>query len=270
MPRPCNCAGGCESGRCCCCGEGGSRQGHRPPTGLKVRKETILVVDDEPRLVRLVREILTAVGYEVLSARDGEEALEALAIEQPELVLLDIMLPGDMDGYDVCKRVREFSAVPIIMLTAKTREVDMLQGFDVGADDYLTKPFNAKELIARVRAVLRRSTVPGKEAVLWADLNCGDLTVSFARRRVRVGDREVPLTPTEFKLLQQLALNANRVVLHEDLLTEVWGPQYRDDIDYLRVYVRHLRRKLEDKPSQPRYILTTPGVGYMLSCPENN
>jgi two-component system KDP operon response regulator KdpE len=235
-----------------------------------VRKDTILVVDDEPRLVRLVREILTAVGYEVLGARDGEEALEALAIEQPELVLLDIMLPGDMDGYDVCKRVREFSAVPIIMLTAKTREVDMLEGFDVGADDYLTKPFNAKELIARVRAVLRRSAVPGKEAVISADLSCGDLTVSFARRRVRVGDREVPLTPTEFRLLQQLALNADRVVLHEDLLSEVWGPQYRDDIDYLRVYVRHLRQKLEDEPSQPRYILTTPGVGYMLSCPENN
>jgi two-component system KDP operon response regulator KdpE len=235
-----------------------------------VRKETILVVDDEPRLVRLVREILTAVGYEVLSARDAEEALETLAIEQPDLVLLDIMLPGDVDGYEVCRRVREFSAVPVIMLTAKTREVDMLQGFDVGADDYLTKPFNAKELIARVKAVLRRSSALGDQAVVTADLVCGALTVSFARRRVRVGAREIALTPTEFKLLQHLALNANRVVLHEDLLTEVWGPQYRDDIDYLRAYVRHLRRKLEDDPSEPRYILTTPGVGYMLSCPEDS
>jgi two-component system KDP operon response regulator KdpE len=235
-----------------------------------VRKDTILVVDDEPRLVRLVREILTAVGYEVLSARDAKEALEGLAIEQPDLVLLDIMLPGDVDGYEVCRKVREFSAVPVIMLTAKIREVDMLHGFDVGADDYLTKPFNAKELIARVKAVLRRSSALGDQAVVTADLACGDLTVSFARRRVRVGDREIALTPTEFKLLQHLALNANRVVLHEDLLMEVWGPQYRDDIDYLRAYVRHLRRKLEDDPSEPHYILTTPGVGYMLSCPEDS
>jgi two-component system KDP operon response regulator KdpE len=246
------------------------QQRHFELAGCEVSKETILVVDDEPRLVRLVREILTAVGYKVLGARDGEECLEVLVIEQPDLVLLDIMLPGDMDGYDVCRRVREFSAVPIIMLTAKTREVDMLHGFDVGADDYLTKPFNAKELIARVKAVLRRSTSPGKEAMVTADLVCGDLSVSFARRRVRMRDQEIPLTPTEFKLLQQLALNTNCVMLHEDLLTEIWGPQYRDDIDYLRAYVSHLRRKIEEDPSEPRYILTTPGVGYMLSCPEDN
>jgi two-component system KDP operon response regulator KdpE len=233
-----------------------------------VRKETVLVVDDEPRLVRLVREILTAVGYAVLSASDGAQALEVLAVEQPDLVLLDIMLPGEMDGYEVCRRVREFSAVPIIMLTAKVREVDMLHGFDVGADDYLTKPFSAKELIARVKAVLRRSSAPGHEALVTADVSCGDLTISFARRRVSISGREISLTPTEFKLLQQLALNANRVMLHEDLLTEVWGPQYRDDIDYLRAYVSHLRRKLEEDPSEPRYILTEPGVGYVLSCPE--
>lgn len=231
-------------------------------------RETVLVVDDEPRLVRLVREILSAVGYEVLSAQDGPEALEILALEQPEIILLDIMLPGEMDGYDVCRQIREFSAVPIIMLTAKAREVDMLHGFDVGADDYLTKPFSAKELIARVKAVLRRSARSGQEALITADMNCRDLTISFARRRVRVGDEEIALTPTEFKLLQQLALNVNRVVLHEQLLTEVWGPQYRDDIDYLRAYVSHLRRKLEKDPSEPRHILTTPGVGYMLSCPE--
>ncbi len=234
-----------------------------------MKKQTILVVDDEPRLIRLVREILTAVGYAVLSASDGKEGLEVLAIEQPDLVLLDIMLPGNMDGYEVCRRVREFSAVPIIMLTAKTREVDMLNGFDVGADDYLTKPFNAKELIARVKAVMRRTAPSGKGSVITADAACGDLTISFARRRVSLGSKEISLTPTEFKLLQHLALNANRVMLHEDLLSEVWGPQYRDDIDYLRVYVRHLRRKIEDDPSQPRYILTSPGVGYMLSCPED-
>jgi two-component system KDP operon response regulator KdpE len=233
-----------------------------------VRKETILVVDDEPRLVRLVREVLTAVGYEVLSAGEGKGALETLAVEQPDLVLLDIMLPGGMDGYEVCSQVREFSAVPIIMLTAKTQEVDMLHGFDVGADDYLTKPFNAKELIARVNAVLRRSKLPGKEAMITTDLACGDLVISFARRKVRVRGRETPLTPTEFRLLQQLALNTNCVMLHEDLLTKVWGSEYRDDIDYLRAYVRHLRRKIEEDPAEPQYILTTPGVGYMLCCPE--
>jgi two-component system KDP operon response regulator KdpE len=231
-------------------------------------KETILVVDDEPRLVRLVREVLTAVGYEVLSARDGKEALEMLAVEQPDLILLDILLPGDMDGYEICSRVREFSAVPIIMLTAKAQEVDMLHGFDVGADDYLTKPFSAKELIARVKAVLRRSKLPGKEAMITGDFVCGDLFISFARHKVKVRGQETSLTPTEFRLLQQLALNANRVMLHDDLLTKVWGPEYRDDIDYLRVYVRHLRRKIEKSPSEPRHILTTPGVGYMLSCPE--
>lgn len=233
-----------------------------------MRKEIILVVDDEPRLVRLVQQILGAVGYEVLSARDGLEALQVLALEEPDLVLLDIMLPGEMDGYEVCRRIREFSAVPIVMLTAKAQEVDMLHGFDVGADDYLTKPFSAKELIARVKAVLRRSAQPAQGALIRADMHCGDLTISFARRRVKVRDEETPLTPTEFKLLQQLALNANRVVLHEELLTGVWGPQYRDDIDYLRAYVSHLRRKIEEDPSDPRHILTTPGVGYMLSCPE--
>ncbi|MDH4208389.1 MAG: response regulator transcription factor [Anaerolineae bacterium] len=234
------------------------------------RSETVLVVDDEPRLVRLVREVLTAVGYRVLSAGNGKEALETIAIEQPDLVLLDIMLPGEMDGYDVSTRVREFSTVPIIMLTAKTREVDMLRGFDVGADDYLTKPFSAKELIARVKAVLRRSKMAGDEAVIRADLACGDLVISFARRRVSVRGQEVALTPTEFRLLQHLAVNSNRVMLHEDLLTTVWGPEYRDDIDYLRTYVRHLRRKIEENPSDPRYIVTTPGVGYMLSCPSES
>ncbi len=233
-----------------------------------MESETILVVDDEPRLLRLVRAVLTAVGYEILSATNGEEALETIAIEQPDLVLLDILLPGDMDGYEICRRVREFSSVPIIMLTAKTREVDMLRGFDLGADDYLTKPFNAKELIARVKAVLRRSKLAATEAISTADLSCGDLVISFARHRIEVRGEEVSLTPTEFRVLQQLALNANRVMLHEDLLTKVWGSEYRDDIDYLRTYVRHLRKKIEENPSEPRYIVTMPGVGYMLSCPE--
>jgi two-component system KDP operon response regulator KdpE len=227
----------------------------------------ILVVDDEPRVVRLVSEILKAVDYEVIAATSGEPAIEMVAIEQPDLVLLDILLPGGLDGYDVCRRIREFSEVPIIMLTAKAMESDLLQGFDVGCDDYLTKPFSAKELIARVKAVLRRSQHP--EEITQTVLGCGDLKINFARRSVKLHGKSISLTRTEYELLRQLALNANRVMLHEELLTAVWGPEYRDDIDYLRAYIRYLRLKLEEDPSNPQYIITSPGVGYMLSCPDN-
>jgi two-component system KDP operon response regulator KdpE len=189
-----------------------------------------------------------------------------VALEQPDLVLLDIRLPHGLDGYEVCRRIREFSEVPVIMLTAKAQETDVLHGFDVGADDYLTKPFNAKELVARVKAVLRRTQRP--EEAVTATLTCGELEINFARRTVKVRGEKVSLTRTEYALLRQLALNANRVMVHQDLLTTVWGPEYRDDIDYLRAYIRYLRRKLEVDPSNPRYILTSPGVGYMLACPE--
>jgi two-component system KDP operon response regulator KdpE len=229
-------------------------------------KECILVVDDEPRLLRLVREVLQAVGYRVVAAGDGEMALELLAIERPDLVLLDILLPHGLDGYDICRRIREFSAVPVIMLTAKARELDKLKGFEVGADDYLTKPFSSKELLARVRAVLRRSKHP-EEVKTNATFECGELAINYAQHRVFVRGDEVNLTRTEYELLRQLALNANRIMLHERLLTEVWGPEYRDEIDYLRAYIRYLRRKIEPEPSAPRYVLTTPGVGYMLCCP---
>ena len=230
--------------------------------------EKILVVDDEPRVVQLVRKVLEAVGYQVIAAASGEPAIEMVALEQPDLVLLDILLPHDLDGYGVCRRIREFSAVPVIMLTAKALESDVLHGFDVGADDYLTKPFNAKELVARVKAVLRRAQRP--EEMVTATLTCGELVINFARRAVEVRGEKVSLTRTEYALLRQLALNANRVMLHQDLLTAVWGPEYRDDIDYLRAYIRYLRQKLEENPSEPQYILTTPGVGYMLNCPEGN
>ena len=232
------------------------------------REDCILVVDDEPRLVRLVRDVLQAVGYRVITAGDGQTALELLALEQPDLVLLDILLPKGMDGYEVCRRLREFSSVPVIMLTARAREGDKLQGFDAGADDYLTKPFSSRELIARVRAVLRRSKAP-EEVQGSAEFVCGALRIHYAQHRVFVGGKEVSLTPTEYDLLRQLALNANCVILHEQLLSSVWGPEYRDDVDYLRAYIRYLRRKLEPDPSHPKYILTTPGVGYMLSCPEH-
>jgi len=229
-------------------------------------KERILIVDDEPRLIRLVREVLGAVGYEVLEAADGETGIEMVALEQPDLLLLDILLPRGMDGYEVCRRVREFSNLPIIMLTAKAREADMLEGFDLGADDYLTKPFSAKELIARVGAVLRRSRSP--KEIITKKLECGDLKIDFARHQVTVRGQQVRLTRTEYKLLHELAMNANKVMLHQDLLSEVWGPEYRDDIDYLRTYIRYLRQKIEVDPSHPRYILTHTGVGYILACPE--
>ncbi len=228
--------------------------------------EQILVVDDEPRLVRLVSEVLKAVGYQVIAAASGKSAIEMVALEQPDLVLLDILLPRGPDGYEVCRRIREFSDVPVIMLTAKAQESNMLHGFDVGADDYLTKPFSAKELVARVQAVLRRTQRP--EEMVTTPFTCDELEINFARRTVEVHGEKVSLTPTEYALLRQLALNANRVMLHQDLLTNVWGQEYRDDIDYLRAYIRYLRRKLEVDPSNPRYILTSPGVGYMLACPD--
>jgi two-component system, OmpR family, KDP operon response regulator KdpE len=228
--------------------------------------DRILIMEDQPRVVRLVREVLQAAGYQVLAATSGQAAIEMVALEQPDLVLLDILIPQGPDGYEVCRRIREFSDVPVIMLTAKAQESDLLRGFDVGADDYLTKPFSAKELVARVGALLRRARRP--EEVVSAVVECGELQIDFARRSVQVRGETVSLTPTEFELLRQLALHPNRVLLHHELLSRVWGPEYRDDVDYLRAYVRYLRRKLEADPAQPRYIQTCHGAGYMLSCPE--
>lgn len=229
-------------------------------------KEKILVVDDEPRMVRLVSEVLRAVGYDVLAVANGEAAIETVALERPDLVLLDIRLGQAMDGYEVCRRIREFSTLPIIMLTAKAREQDLLQGFEVGTDDYLTKPFSSKELVARVQAAIRRAQPAGSPVP--STVRCGDLKINLARRTVEVKGAAVSLTRTEYKLLCQMAMHPNRVLLHEDLLTEVWGPEYRNDVDYLRAYVRYLRRKLEPDPAHPQYILTSPGQGYMLNCPE--
>jgi two-component system, OmpR family, KDP operon response regulator KdpE len=228
--------------------------------------DKILVVEDEPRVVRLVSEVLKAMGYKVVSACIGSDALESVALEQPDLVLLDILLPGGMDGYQICQRIREFSDVPVIMLTAKALDSELLRGFDAGADDYLTKPFNAKELLARIKAVLKRSRRP--DEVVTSTLVCGDLEINFAQRTVKVAGQPVSLTRTEYGLLRQLALRPNCVQLHHELLFAVWGPEYRDDVDYLRAYVRYLRRKLELDPANPRCILTVPGIGYMLSCPE--
>ncbi|OGO33847.1 MAG: DNA-binding response regulator [Chloroflexi bacterium RBG_16_57_11] len=230
-------------------------------------KPRILLVDDEPRVVQLVREVLGATGFEMLAAFSGESAIELTALEQPDLVLLDIMLPGTMDGYQVAGRLREFSNVPIIMLTAKVRESDMLQGFEMGADDYITKPFSSKELLARIRAVLKRSQSE-RAQVAPPDIVCGDLHIDLARRRVTIGEREVYLTPTEYSLLHELAIHPNQVLVHEHLLTRVWGAEYRDDLDYLRSYIHYLRKKLETDPANPSLILSSPGVGYMLVVPD--
>ncbi len=234
-----------------------------------MEKCRILIIDDEPKLVRLVTEVLTATGYDVLAACSGEHALEIVAIEQPDLILLDIVLLGNMDGYEVARRIREFSEVPIIMLTAKVREVDMLRGFNVGVDDYITKPFSSKELLARARAVLKRSQ-NSEGCQVETEIVCGDLHIDLLRRQVRVGDREVNLTPTEYRLLYELARHRDRVLLHEQLLTAVWGSEYRNDMDYLRSYIHYLRKKLEPDPAHPKLIVSSPGVGYMLITPDHD
>lgn len=226
--------------------------------------ERILVVDDDPLILRLVRVHLEKAGYRILTAMNGEDALNLVAAESPDLVVLDLMLPK-MDGYEVCRSIREFSLVPVVMLTAKGDQVDKLRGFEMGADDYLTKPFGPPELLARVQAVLRRSQ-QGASPATPAVVRCGRIAIDFVRRRVTAGDEVVRLTPTEFKLLQQLALNAGKVLSHTDLLTRVWGPEYRDDREYLWAYIRHLRRKLEADPDRPVHILSEPGVGYLLEC----
>jgi two-component system KDP operon response regulator KdpE len=228
-------------------------------------EQRILLVDDEPKLVRLVWEVLTATGFDVIATGKGREAVQKVALEQPDLILLDIVLADEVDGYEVARQVRRFSDVPIIMLTARAEEADLLRGFDAGADDYITKPFSSKELLARVRAVLKRSS---REEPAVAEIDCGDLHIDLARRRVAKKGKSIRLTRTEFNLLNELATHRNQVLLHDQLLTAVWGSEYRDDLDYLRAYIRYIRRKLETDPSNPEYIVTYQGVGYMLECPD--
>jgi two-component system KDP operon response regulator KdpE len=229
------------------------------------KKARILVVDDEPKLIHLVREVLSAAHYEVLVAGSGKRAVEIAALEQPDLILLDLILPGGTDGYEVARRLREFSEVPIIMLTARVTELDKLRGFEAGADDYITKPFSSKELLARVRAVLKRAK--GEAAASGeAEIVCAGMRIDLARRRVAVRGREIHLTPTEYNLLRELVRHPNQVLLHEQLLSAVWGPEYRDDVDYLRAYIRYLRQKIESDPANPKIIQRCPGIGYMLVC----
>ncbi len=229
------------------------------------KKTSVLLVDDDPQLIRLVRANLESVGYKVLTAMDSRSALELVDMEAPDIIILDIMLP-EMDGYELCQRIREFSSVPIIMLTAKVEDVDKVRGLKLGADDYLTKPFNVQELLARIDAVLRRTQL-SDEVEVPRTFTCDEISVDFVRRRVEVRGQEVALTLTEYKLLCQLVSNAERVMLHRELLTRVWGPEYGDEVEYLRAYIRHLRQKIEEDPHHPKYILSKPGIGYIFVSP---
>jgi DNA-binding response OmpR family regulator len=221
----------------------------------------ILVVDDEPRYLRLLEANLLTDGYEVFTATDGEEAVDAFSANPVDLILLDVMLPR-MDGFATCQRIRQFSNVPIIMLTAKGEEQDRVRGLDVGADDYLVKPFSVMELLARVRAVLRRAQVSetGQDRFFIHE----NLRIDFARAEVWLGEQPVYLSATEYRLLLQFTHNIGKVLTAEELLTSVWGPEYRDDKEILWVTIARLRQKVEDDPHLPRHIVTRSGLGYLM------
>jgi DNA-binding response OmpR family regulator len=225
-------------------------------------KLRILVVDDEPRYIRAIQVNLEASGYEVLTAQDGHTALECAAGEELDLIMLDVRMPG-LDGFEVCRRIREFSAAPIIMLTALAEDADKVKGLDVGADDYVTKPFSAEELLARVRAALRRIELSERQEAVPI-FQAGDLLVDFAQRCVFVRGREVNLSPTEYRLLCELVKQPNRVLVSEYLLEKVWGIGYEGEGHLLWQTVHRLRRKVEPQPKSPRYIQTRPGIGYVF------
>ncbi len=224
---------------------------------------TILVVDDEPEILRAVRAGLTAQGYRVQTATDGDDALRSASADAPDLVILDVMLPGRTDGLEVCRRLREWSQVPILMLSALGQERQKVAALDAGADDYLTKPFGMDELTARVRAALRRAR-GAKPAAETAAFVWGDLSVDYTRRLVTKAESEIKMTPLEYDILRFLTQNADRVVTHRLLLSSVWGAEYSEDTQLLRVHVGNLRRKVEDNPARPRLIVTEPGVGYRV------
>ena len=226
--------------------------------------EHILVVDDEPRYLRVIRFNLEAGGYRVSCVATGEDALALLGEHAPDLVVLDVMLPG-LDGFEVCRRIRELSAIPIIMLTAKGADEDKVKGLRTGADDYVTKPFSAQELLARVEAVLRRAHLADIPAPQPA-VAVGELEIDFLGQRVTLRSREVHLSPTEYRLLSCLAASTGVVLTREHLLEKVWGTGYRGEHEILRIALWRLRHKLEEDPSKPRYIVTRPGVGYMLAA----
>jgi two-component system KDP operon response regulator KdpE len=222
----------------------------------------VLVVDDEPQIVRGLKVILRKAGYDVQTAGTKAEALDAVSVRPPDAMVLDLVLP-DGSGVEVCAEVRRWSKLPIIVLSAVGDEREKVRALDVGADDYVTKPFGAEELLARLRATLRRSADTTGEPTIVV----GDLEIDLAGQRVRVSGEDVHLTPIEFSLLAALARHRGKLVTHRQLLQEVWGPGYGDETHYLRVHVAHIRGKLEPDASRPRYVLTDPGVGYRLADP---
>jgi two-component system, OmpR family, KDP operon response regulator KdpE len=224
-------------------------------------KPIILVVDDEPQILRAMRASLPASGYEVRVATNGQDALDEIHKCLPNLIILDLVMP-EMSGLEVCKKVREFAIVPIIVLSAKGADRDKITALDNGADDYVTKPFNLEELLARIRAVLRRSATKEQNSNL---LTAGEITIYLAERRVLVAEKEIRLTPKEFEVLSYLVKNAGKVLTHRALLQAVWGWESTDQTEYLRVFINQLRKKIETDPQHPRYILTEPWVGYRFA-----
>ena len=231
------------------------------PSSLQTPKSRlILVVDDEPRMIRFIRMNLELEGYQVVEAKNGIQALEQVRQHLPDLVIMDVMMP-EMDGFETLRMLREISTVPVILLTVKADEEDRIQGLELGADDYITKPFSPRELNSRVNAVMRRAEwpAPPPRTILKIDER---LSVDFNRHQVIVEGERIDLRPTEYRLLNHLIQNAGWVVPHETLLAKVWGYEYRDETHYLRLYINYLRKKIEQDPSDPQYILTERGVGY--------
>ena len=225
---------------------------------------TILVVDDEPQLRRTMKATLTDLGYSVVEAKTGEQALEFLRRGSVDLVLLDLNMPG-IGGIETCRAIRESHDLPIIILSVRNTERDKVQALDAGADDYVTKPFGIQELLARIRAALRRVSSPTAGRHI---LSNGELEIDFEARRATVNGKTVRLTPKEFDLLKFLVDHPNKPIPHRRLLQTVWGPDYGDEVEYLRVFVNQLRKKIEPEPSKPRYLLTEPWVGYRFAAPE--
>ena len=225
---------------------------------MSAGESRVLVVDDEPQIIRGLRVILTNAGYRVEEATTKKEALDAVSVRPPDAIVLDLVLP-DGDGIEVCKDIRRWSQVPIVVLSAVGDERQKVRALDAGADDYVTKPFGSEELLARMRAVLRRRSEEGDAAV-----RVGDLEIDLADRTVRRNGKQLHLTPIEFDLLSKLAEHPGRLVTHRQLLQEVWGPGYEDETHYLRVHFAHVRAKVEPDPSNPRYVITEPGIGYRL------
>jgi len=228
----------------------------------------ILLVDDEPQIRRVMRTTLIDHGYEVSEARTGEEALEKVREDRFDLILLDVNMPG-MGGIEACRALRSGSDAAILMLTIRNTERDKVGALDAGADDYVTKPFSTPELLARIRAALRRTPLNLDEAPLRITLE-GEIDVDFQSRRVIVRGREVRLTPKEFELLRYFVAHPNKTLTHRELLQAVWGPDYGHELEYLRVFVNQLRKKIEPRPAKPRYLLTDPWVGYRFHLPESD